>query len=294
MRLLLKGKLKKGYTHKDDKMFHTDIVVVGDRARYSLTGGDAAAEEILERRNWLSRKAPKRRGARAKGERMEQVIAANLDRLLVVVSMRTPDFNNRALDRFLVAGESAGVPTAVALNKIDLDESGEHENWARLYRDVGYEVYPTSAATGEGVGDVREELLGKTTLVWGASGVGKTSLLNAAFPDLALPVSEVSEATSKGKHTTVVAKMHEPTPGAFVVDTPGVREIEPYGVEEGDLRHYFPEFEPFNNECRYARCTHSHEPGCAAEAAVEAGEISVERFESYLRMLATIEDEPNY
>jgi ribosome biogenesis GTPase len=175
-----------------------------------------------------------------------------------------------------------------------LDEDDDRVAWMDLYREIGYEVYPTSATTGEGVSAARDALLGKTTLVWGASGVGKTSLLNACFPNLDLPVSEVSEATSKGMHTTVVAKMHEPTPGAFVVDTPGVREIDPFGVDEGDLRHYFPEFEPYNNECRFVRCTHSHEPGCAAEAAAEAGKISVERFESYLRMLATIEDEPNY
>jgi ribosome biogenesis GTPase len=198
------------------------------------------------------------------------------------------------LDRFLVSAESSNINSLIVINKIDLDEDSISEDWKALYEKIGYKVFLTSAVTKIGFAELEKSILNKKNLFWGHSGVGKSSILNKMFPGLDLKIGEVSDYTSKGKHTTVTASMIEVKENTFVIDTPGLREIDPYGIQKHDLGHYFIEFEEYINECKFNTCTHHHEPGCAVIDAVERELISVERYDSYLRMLDTIEDDINF
>lgn len=151
-------------------------------------------------------------------------------------------------------------------------------------------VYLTEAVNSVGVEAIKENLKGKVSAFWGQSGVGKSSILNALYPELEHRVGEISEQTNKGTHTTVTSVLSEVEENTFVIDTPGIREIEPYGIKKIDLCHYFEEFTEYINDCKFNTCTHFHEPGCAVINAVEDEEISIERYESYLNLLDSIED----
>lgn len=222
------------------------------------------------------------------------MIAANVDNVVIVTSVHLPDFNNRVLDRFLVSAESSHLNSLVAINKIDLDESAIADSWKEFYEKIGYDVLLTSAETNEGLKEFEKSILKKVTLFWGHSGVGKSSLLNKMFPGLNLKIGEVSDYTSKGTHTTVTSTMIKVAEETFVIDTPGLREIDPYGIKKIDLGHYFIEFGEYLNDCKFNTCTHHHEPDCAVITAVEKELISVERYESYLRILDTIEEDLNF
>ena len=256
--------------------------------------GSGVINKIEKRKNHLSRKLPKVRGASYRGERLEQVIAANIDNVVIITSIQLPDFNNRVLDRFLAAAESSHLNVIIVLNKIDLDESGIVEEWKRLYEGIGYQFILTSAETNEGIQSLKEKIQGNKNLFWGHSGVGKSTLLNKMFPDLNLKTGEVSQSTSKGIHTTVTAYMKKVEANTFIIDTPGLREIDPYGIRKSDLGHYFIEFGNYINRCKFNTCTHHHEPGCAVIVAVENKLIAPERYDSYLRILNTIEDDLNF
>ena len=256
--------------------------------------GSGVITKIKERKNYISRKAPKIRGASYRGERLEQVVAVNIDNVVIVTSIHFPDFNNRVLDRFLVAAESSNISPLIIINKIDLDENSIAEEWKYLYEKIGYKVFLTSAETNTGLKELNQSILGKLNLFWGHSGVGKSTILNTMFPKLNLKVGEVSDYTSKGKHTTVTASLIRVKMNTFVIDTPGLREIDPYGIQKQDLGHYFIEFEKYINDCKFNTCTHHHEPGCAVIDAVEKETISCERYDSYLRLLETIEEDINF
>ena len=295
VRCSLRGKFKNDLKFKKDKLLLTDIAVVGDRVDVQLNeGGGGVIESISERKSFLSRKAPKIKGAGFKGERLEQVIASNLDALYIIVSVDQPAFNNKTLDRFLIVGESAGLKTRIVLNKTDLIIVDEFDEIISLYESIGYEVLPCSTKTGKGIDELKNSCAGKTSLFWGSSGVGKSSILTAMYPALDLESRTISTFHNKGKHTPVTVWMHHAEPGTYIIDTPGVREIETYGIKKEDLGHYFPEFVQFINECKYNTCTHNHEPGCAVVRAVEEEIISPERYDSYLRILATTKDEIEY
>ncbi len=291
----LRGKFKKDFALKRDKLSVTDLVVVGDKVRYTIIDEKSGViEDVFPRRNFLSRKATRMRGSTHRGERLEQIIAANLDCLFIVTSVDQPNFNNKTLDRFLVTAESAHIQPAIILNKMDLDLDDIMGEWIELYREIGYDVFPVSAIEQEGFEEIADYARNKKSIVWGHSGVGKSSVLNALYPSLLLKTGDISYATNKGTHTTVTVTLYMPEPDTFLIDTPGIREIEPYGIRKEDLAHYFKEFVPYLNECRFSTCTHEHEPGCGVLAAAEAGQISGERFDSYLRMLQTIEDDINF
>lgn len=291
----LRGKFKKDFEMKKDKLFFTDFITVGDCVEFDLNkDGSGVITKIQTRKNHLSRKLPKVRGASYRGERLEQVVAANIDKVIVVTSVHLPDFNNRVLDRFLVAAESSHLNVTIVLNKIDLDENSVAAEWKSLYERIGYKFLLTSCETNEGINLLKEEILGSKNLFCGHSGVGKSSLLNKMFRRLNLKVGEVSQFSSKGTHTTVTSVMKKVESNTFVIDTPGLREIDPYGIRKSDLGHYFIEFGKFIKECKFNTCTHHHEPGCAVMDAVEKGHISEVRYDSYLRMLDTIEDDLNF
>lgn len=198
------------------------------------------------------------------------------------------------IDRFLVVGESSNVNCVIVINKIDLDENEDYKYFANLYGKIGYQVVETSSIKKVGLDKLKNILTNKINLVWGQSGVGKSSLLNSIFPNLNLKVGEISQSTSKGKHTTVTSILKKLDSSTYVIDTPGIREIDPYGITKEDLSHFFVEFKPFINECKFNTCTHFHEPDCAVRVAVENKLISEERYQSYLNILETIEDDMNY
>ena len=288
----LKGKFKKDFNLKKDKLYLTDIAVTGDVVQFDLNrDGTGIIHTVEKRRNYLSRKAPRIKGAGYRGERLEQVVAANIDELYAVNSVFEPDFNNKVVDRFLVTGESAHIKVNIIINKTDLDKERQIDQWSGLYRSAGYDVFMTSVKKKTGISELKNEMKGKRSLFWGHSGVGKSSLLNTIYPSLNLRTGIISTFTDKGTHTTVTAEMIKIEPGTFIIDTPGIREIEPYGVRKEDLGHYFPEFLPYINKCKFNTCTHHHEPGCAVIDAVDEGQISIYRYESYLKILDTIEED---
>lgn len=269
-----------------------DIVAVGDKVSFDRNDdGSGKIETIHERRNYLSRKAPKIKGANKRGERLEQIVATNVDNLILVTSTVKPNFNNKLVDRIIVSAESSHINVVLVINKIDLKNDEETSFWMDVYRHCGYKVVATSAIDNIGIEELRGELNGNVSVFWGQSGVGKSSLLNVLYPELDFRIGEISEQTNKGTHTTVTSIMKEVNENTKIVDTPGIREIEPFGIQKHDLGHYFNEFHEYLNDCKFNTCTHFHEPGCAVRDAVEENLISIERYESYLSLLDTIEDD---
>jgi ribosome biogenesis GTPase / thiamine phosphate phosphatase len=256
--------------------------------------GSGVILSIGKRKNYISRKMPKVRGASYRGERLEQVIAANIDRVFIISSINEPQFNNKTIDRFLATCESCSVEPVLVINKSDLDKKSEISFWKELYENIGYKVIVTSTLNYSDFDELKNLLDGYTSLFWGQSGVGKSSLLNMMYPVLKLKTGEISSFTSKGTHTTVTAHMYPVDEKTFIIDTPGVREIDPYGIRKENLAHFFIEFKNFINECKFNTCTHEHEPGCAIQSALEEGKISELRYGSYLRMLETVEEDINF
>jgi ribosome biogenesis GTPase len=273
VRAVLRGKAKRG----------TPRVVVGDVVRLEPEpGGDLfGVVDVEPRRSLLARRVPEGRGARP--------VAANVDHVFVVTATADPPPLPQLVDRLLVVAEANGVPAAVVVNKIDLEPGlalGER------FRAAGYEVFRTSAATGEGVAALRRALAGGTSVVTGPSGAGKSSLLNAIQPGLRLRTGEVSARVRRGRHTTVSAVMVPLAGGGFLMDTPGFSEVGLWGIEARELAECFPEMRPLLGRCRYADCRHVSEPGCAVRTAMDEGRIQAGRYESYRALLAEIEAEP--
>lgn len=257
-----------------------DRVVAGDRVEVERhKDGTAAIEAVEERHTELARRAP------GQGARRAKVIVANIDQLLVVLAAAHPEPNPRVLDRFLVLAESNELSAVVVVNKVDLVAEAEARERFKVYEAAGYPVVYASVKTGEGLEELRTRLSGRVSALAGPSGVGKSSLLNAVEPGFSLRTGEVSEAVGKGRHTTVTAELLPLGCGGYVADTPGLREVGLWGIPAEELDHYFPEFRPYLGECRFGyACSHTHEPGCAIRAAVEEGEISAERYESYVAL----------
>lgn len=263
----------------------TNPVSVGDRVCLRVgTDETGFITEIHERKNKLSRRAAGRRAGR------EHIIVTNIDRVWIIQSVRLPKPNAGFIDRILVVAKAHGIDAGLIVNKIDLacDRGSIHELYA-LYTGLGYPVLVTSAETGEGLNAFRDALADKTSVLTGASGVGKSSILNAIEPDLELRTSEVSDKTRKGRHTTTYVSLHPLSGGGYIVDTPGIREFGVLDIEPWELSHYFVEMKGHLEECRFPTCTHDHEPGCAVKAAVDAGEIANSRYRSYLNILGSIQ-----
>ena len=265
----------------------TNPVAVGDRVMLTREAdGTGVIDEVLPRANALRRRAAGRRIG------MEAILAANLDRAWIVQSVALPGLNPGLVDRFLVTCDYEGIDAGVVVNKDDLADSerivAERDAFVDLYRSLGYPVLVTSTTTGDGLAAWRDALAGRTSAVAGASGVGKSSLLNAVVPGLAQRVGAVSDATRKGRHTTTNAILLPIPTGGFVVDTPGIREFGVVEIEPESLGFHFVEFRPFIGECRFQPCTHDHEPGCAVMAALDAGAISESRMDGYLSILDSL------
>lgn len=268
----------------------TNPVAVGDRVRFETQSEDlgevtltnpALITEVLDRKNYVVRKSTNL-------SRQSHVIAANIDMAFAVVTLYFPEVKLPFLDRMLVTCEVYGVPVTILLNKVDLyrQEAPETvESFINIYTKAGYNVVETSAKTGEGIEELRKICDGKVCLFSGESGVGKSSLIKALDPTLDPKIGKISVAHLQGKHTTSLYEMYELASGGAVIDTPGLRGFGLVNLEKEEIARYFPEMLRAAEGCRFTPCTHTHEPGCAVKEAVENGEISAERYSSYLGMI---------
>ncbi len=257
----------------------TGPVAPGDGVHVTLLGdGRGVIEGVRARRNSFGRKAAGRRPG-------EQVIAANLDQVVIVVAAADPAFKERGLDRYLAVAEYSGLPPIICLNKVDLVRFEVISSKMALYRDIGYQVLYTSARTGQGIDHLGSVLADRISAVVGPSGVGKSSLLNAVEPGLGLATQEVGSTTRKGRHTTTASRLLALSGGGHVLDTPGMREFGFWEIPAEGLAACFREMRPFLGRCRFKDCAHVSEPGCAIREAVDAGFISSRRYEHYVRLM---------
>jgi len=262
----------------EERKTQKNPIAVGDFVRVDPASDPAGVEEVLQRRNYLGRTA-------SSHDPREQVLVANVDRLFLVGSLGRPGFSSNRTDRILAACAWHQIPATLVLNKIDLAREGEIAAIRATYEPAEVEVLETCAIRGEGVEDLRARLKGQVSVLYGASGAGKSSLLNALQPGLALRVGKISRYWETGKHTTNSSQLHHLDSGGWVIDTPGIRTFRLHGLVRGELRGFFREFARHQERCRFPDCTHDHEPECAVFEAVERGEVPATRYASYLEML---------
>ena len=256
----------------------TNPVVVGDEVACEADeGGDYVIADILPRRNYVIRRA-------SNLSKESHIIAANVDQALLMASLRSPETPTEFVDRFLLTCEAYKVPVTILLSKLDLQDAEAVAEFRAVYEGAGYRVLEVSVREGRGVEEVRELLAGRTTLVSGNSGVGKSTLIQAIDPSLDIRTGEISESHHKGRHTTTFSTMYPLAGGGAVIDTPGIKGFGLIDIDEAELWHYFPEMMRVAPACRFYNCTHTHEPGCAVTEAVKAGEIAWPRYESYLKI----------
>ena len=256
----------------------TNPVVVGDEVACEADeGGDYVIADILPRRNYVIRRA-------SNLSKESHIIAANVDQALLMASLRSPETPTEFVDRFLVTCEAYKVPVTILLSKLDLQDAEAVAEFRAVYEGAGYRVLEVSVREGRGVEEVRELLAGRTTLVSGNSGVGKSTLIQAIDPSLDIRTGEISESHHKGRHTTTFSTMYPLAGGGAVIDTPGIKGFGLIDIDEAELWHYFPEMMRVAPAWRFYNCTHTHEPGCAVTEAVKAGEIAWPRYESYLKI----------
>jgi ribosome biogenesis GTPase len=268
----LRGRLLKGRRRGD-------VVAVGDRVQFTpVEHNTGMIEEVEPRKSMFSRLSPEPQGE------YEQILIANPDEIVLVFSCDKPAPRFGMLDRFLVIAEKNGVPAAIIANKTDLVDIEQRENMFNRYSSLGYPVIFTSVKTEHGIETFKDQLQGKISLLTGPSGVGKSSLLNAIQPDLGLQVRQVSQTTSKGRHTTVVRELFPLEEGGYVADTPGLKALALFDIEPEELDAYFPEIKSRVAQCAFSNCTHVHEPKCAVREAVMSGDIHLDRYQSYVRI----------
>ena len=268
----------------------TNPVAVGDIVNYEADAesidqitleNSAVITSVEPRRNYIIRKSTNL-------SRQSHIIAANLDRAFLVVTLDFPQVKLPFLDRLLVTCEVYNVPPVIVLNKCDL-YGPEHEDmytaFHEIYEGAGYRIVDVSAHTGQGVDELREIISDGVSLFSGVSGVGKSSLIKALDPSLEPRVGDISDAHEQGRHTTTFYEMYSVHSGGFIVDTPGLRGFGLVDLKKEEIALYFPEMLKVAEDCRFAPCTHTHEPGCAVKEAVENGVISYDRYSSYLGML---------
>ncbi|MFE7086670.1 ribosome small subunit-dependent GTPase A [Sphingobacterium spiritivorum] len=258
----------------------TNPVAVGDWVEFDLEPDlDSGVIRHLEpRRNYIIRRS-------VNLSKQTQIIGANLDQALLVVTLASPPTSLGFIDRFLVTAEAYSVPAMLVFNKLDLfsDEGLDIlKEYEQIYESIGYPCYKVSALEGINVEELKDLLKDKVTLVSGHSGVGKSTLINALIPEAGLKTGSISDWSDKGKHTTTFAEMMDLPFGGKLIDTPGIRELGIVDIEPQELSHFFPEMRALLNKCRFNNCRHVNEPGCAVMEAVENGTIEASRYDSYL------------
>lgn len=277
---------------KIEGLSSTNPVAVGDWVEVELEQDHektAIITEIHDRSNYIARTSPHKKVA-------HHIIASNLDQALLFATIREPRTSQGFLDRFLITAEAYHIPAILVFNKADIYKEKDIEKyaeWEEMYESVGYKTVLMSVKDGRGVEEVKALLKDKTTLISGHSGVGKSTFINAVFPDFSLKTQEVSGWSGKGLHTTTFAEMFDLPTGGAIIDTPGIRELGLVGISRQELSHYFPEMRDLLQECQFNNCLHMNEPGCAVKQAVQEGKLHPDRYVSYCMILDSI-DEKQY
>jgi len=265
----------------------TNPLAVGDKVSMEIENegeNSAIITTIHDRRNYITRQSPH-------NKRYHHIVASNLDQLMLIATLRDPKTSQGFIDRFLIAAEMYGVPAVLVFNKADIYRDKEMElfsAWSSIYTRIGYPVLLTSVLEGTGIPEIRERLRDKVTVLSGHSGVGKSSFINALFPEMKLRTNEVSDWSGKGMHTTTFAEMFDLPSGGSIIDTPGVREFGLIDVSKQELSHYFPEMRAVLGDCQFNNCMHLDEIKCAVKQAVREGRISEDRYVSYVNILDSI------
>lgn len=274
---------------KIDNISSTNPIAVGDEVEMEIEDVEeesAIIDEILPRKNYVARISPH-------NKRMHHIVASNLDQCVLFATLRDPKTSQGFIDRFLVACESYHIPAIIVFNKADIYRTKEmvvFEELKAVYEAIGYKVILASVQENIGVEEIKALLKDKTSLLSGHSGVGKSTFINAVFPDFNLRTAEVSDWSGKGMHTTTFAEMFDLDFGGRIIDTPGLREFGIVDVTKQELSHYFPEMRDLINHCQFNNCMHINEPGCAVKEAVNSGDVSIERYVSYCTILEKMEE----
>jgi ribosome biogenesis GTPase / thiamine phosphate phosphatase len=277
----------RGVLKIDHDITSSNPVAVGDEVMMDVedeAAGTALITDVAGRRNYINRQSPA-------NKHQHHIVAANLDQSLLFATLREPRTSLGFIDRFLITSEAYQIPAIIVINKMDNLREKEKQQLVRLkeiYETAGYSIMETSMETLAGVEALKERLKDKTTLFSGHSGVGKSTFINLLFPERMQKTKEVSEWSGKGLHTTTFAEMFDLPFGGRVIDTPGLREFGLVNMERQELSHYFPEMAKRLSGCQFNNCLHINEPGCAVKKAVEAGEISEERYISYCILLDSL------
>jgi ribosome biogenesis GTPase len=261
----------------------TNPVAVGDNILFEIEKktNSGIITEVLDRRNYILRKA-------SNLSKHSQILAANIDQVFLMITIILPETPVEFIDRFLITAEAYRVPAKIIINKTDLyeeDELAKMEYIESIYNNIGYDTIRLSLKNETNVEALKELMKGKTSLISGNSGVGKTTLLNTLHPGLNLKTSEISDYHKQGKHITTFPEMHQMPFGGFVIDTPGIKGFGVVDMEKNEIYHFFREIFSVSKDCRFNNCLHLDEPGCAVRSAVEKGEIAFLRYRSYLNIM---------
>ena len=277
----LKGKFKiKG-------LRSTNPIAVGDKVEFILQKIDniGLINKIKERKNFIARKS-------INLSRTSHIIAANIDFVFLLVTLKMPKTYTKFIDRFLIAAEASNIKTVLVFNKIDLydeDEKEQLDKLESLYKSIGYKTAKISVTEKINLDTIKSFIKDKIILISGNSGVGKSSLINELQPGLNLRTDEISEMHEQGKHTTTFAEMFE-IAGGMIIDTPGIKGFGIVNIPQEEISHYLPEMNKLRNQCKFNNCTHTHEPDCAVKKAVETGDISEIRYENYIGIFNDYEE----
>ncbi len=264
-----------------DEIRSTNPVAVGDEVVVDVQDEEGVISEVKARRNYIIRKSTNL-------SKESQVLAANVDQAVLIVTINYPITTRVFVDRFIAAAEAYGIPVKLVFNKVDRYDAPHQRmlaEWRELYESIGYTTYAVSAKKQENLDQIKELLKDKISVLNGHSGVGKSTLINKVEPGLNLKTAEISEIHQSGRHTTTFAEMHPLSFGGYIIDTPGIRGFGLIHIEKEELSHYFKEIFEVAEGCRFNNCSHSNEPGCAVKEAVQSGEVAKSRYESYLSIL---------
>ncbi len=280
-------KVKGNFRIKDIKS--TNPVAVGDRVNFTVqndlksktTNKTGWITSIQDRKNYIVRRSPNL-------SKQSHIIAANIDQAVLVTTVAWPVTTTTFIDRYLASAEAYRIPVLIVFNKTDLytkEETSRMNQLIAVYSKIGYSCLVTSATKNLGIKELKAKLAGKTNVINGHSGVGKSTLINLIQPGLNLKISKISEMHKTGKHTTAFSAMYKLSSGGYIIDTPGIKGFGMLDMEAWEISHYFPEIFNISKNCQYNNCSHTHEPGCAVKEAVEAGDVAQSRYISYLGLL---------